>query len=78
MIGKLLADHLVIKLGGETLYDNSGESHIAVYCDLSRTKTDMAQAIEYGIAGENLRKLISKDDSGSSSSDVAKMSDALM
>ena len=39
-LSKLLAEHLVIKFGGETVYDNSGESHLAVYRDLWRTKTD--------------------------------------
>ena len=51
-LSKLLADRLVVKLGGETVYDNSGESHLAVYRDLWRTKTDRAQAIEYGILVE--------------------------
>ena len=44
-LSKLLADRLVIKLGSETVYDNSGHSHIAVYKDLWRTKTDRSQAI---------------------------------
>ena len=34
--------------------------------------------VEYGIAGENLRKLISKDDTGVTSGDDEKVSDALM
>ena len=34
--------------------------------------------VEYGIAGENLRKLISKDDSGATSGNTSKISDALM
>ena len=77
-LSKLLADRLVIKLGGETVYDNSGESHLVVYRDLWRTKTDRAQAVEYGIAGENLRKLISKDDSGENTGNTAKVCDGLM
>ena len=31
---KLLAEHLVVKLDGETVYDNSQERHMAVYKDL--------------------------------------------
>lgn len=54
------------------MYDNSDESHLAVYC-LWRTKTDRAQVVEYGIAGENLRKLISKDDSGENTGNTAKV-----
>ena len=34
--------------------------------------------VEYGIAGENLRKLISKDDSGAKSGNAQKESDALL
>ena len=34
--------------------------------------------IEYGIAGENLRKLISKDDTGAKTGNTSKVSDALM
>ena len=77
-LSKLLTNRLVIKLGGETVYGNSGESHIAVYKDLWRTKTDRAQAVEYGIARENRRKFISKDDTGANSGNAAKVSDGLM
>ena len=34
--------------------------------------------IEYGIASENVRKLISKDDSGATSGDATKVSEKLM
>ena len=34
--------------------------------------------IQYGIASENLRKLISKDDSGATSGDTTKVSEKLM
>ena len=34
--------------------------------------------VQYGVGSQNLRKLISKDDSGSSSGDAAKVSDGLM
>ena len=34
--------------------------------------------IEFGIGSENLRKLISKDDSGASSGNTSKVSDKLM
>ena len=49
-----------------------------MYKDLWRTKTDRLQALEYGIANENLRKLNSKDDSGANSGDAQKVSDGLM
>lgn len=41
-LSKLLVEHLVVKLGGETLYENS---RMAVYKDLWRTQTDRTQAI---------------------------------
>ena len=77
-LSKLLCERLQIKLAGETVYDNSGESHLAVYKDLWRTKTDRKQSPEYGIANENLRKLISKDDSGANSGDAGRVNDGLM
>lgn len=49
-----------------------------MYNDLWRTKTDRLQTVEYGIANENLRKLVSKDDSGANSGDTQKVSDGLM
>ena len=38
-----------------------------VYKDLWKTSKERDNMIEYGIGSENLRKLISKDDSGASS-----------
>ena len=46
--------------------------------DLWKTNSERLDMIEYGIASKNIRKLISKDDSGSSSGDAQKVSDALM
>lgn len=63
-LSKLLCERLVIKLAGETVYDNSGESHLPVYKDLWRIKTDRLQDVEYGTANENPRELVSKEDSG--------------
>lgn len=77
-LSKLLAERLQIKLAGETVYDNSGESYLSVYKDLWRSKTNRTQSVEYGICNENLRKLISKDDSGSNTGDDDKISDGLL
>ena len=68
---------LQIRLAGETVYDCGGEYLYQVYKDLWETKTKRSQMIEYGIAGENLRKLISKDDSGATSGSTEKVSDML-
>ena len=66
-LGRLLCDELQIRIGSESVYDNKKESLIMVYKDLwlpDKRREDMS---EYGIASENLRKLMSGDDSASSS-----------
>ena len=75
---KLLTKGLTVKMAGEVVYSNTGESVIAVYKDLWKTAKERGDMVEYGVANENLRKLISKDDSAASSGDVEKVSDALM
>ena len=77
-LGKLLTKELTVKMAGEVVYSNTGESVIAVYKDLWKTVEERDQMVEYGVANENLRKLISKDDTGASSGDDDKVSDALM
>lgn len=42
------------------------------------SKSERSDLIEYGIGTQNLRKLTSKNDSGTSSGDTAKVRDALM
>ena len=71
-------ERFVIKLAGETVYDKSGESCMSVSKDLPRTKTDRLQAVEYGIANENLCILICKGDSGANSGNNQNVSDGLM
>ncbi|CAB3995951.1 Hypothetical predicted protein [Paramuricea clavata] len=61
-LGKLLQKRLEIRLTGEKVYDNSGESLLEVYKDLwlhNKLRDDM---VEDGIASEARRKKISKDD----------------
>lgn len=77
-LSRQLSERLVIKLAGETVYDNSGESVIGTYKDLWKSRAERTAMVEYGIANENLRKLISKDDSGATSGNIQKVSDALM
>ena len=43
-----------------------------------KSSSEQSDMVQCGIATENLRKLISKDDSGTSSGDAQKVSDALM
>ena len=49
-----------------------------IYKDLWKTSKERDNLIEYGISNENLRKMISKDDSAAASGSVDKVSDALM
>ena len=59
----MLADRLSIKVQGVEVYQNTGESILEVYKDLWRSEADRANRQDFGIAAENVRKLISKDDS---------------
>ena len=76
-LSKLLCERFVVKFAG-VVCDNTGESIIGVYRDLWKTSSERDDMVEHGIAGENLRKLISKDDSGASSGNNSEVSDGLM
>lgn len=78
-LSKNIVSRLQIKFAGETcttitqglcmrFTKTCGWLRASVYNDMP----------QYGIASEDLRKLISKDDSGANSGDVAKVSDGLM
>ena len=62
-LGRLLIDRLSIKVQGVEVYQNTGESILEVYKDLWRSDDDRENRQNYGIANENVRKLISGDDS---------------
>ena len=63
-LGRLLVDRLSVFVQGVEVYQNSGESMLEVYKDLWRSEDDRKRRQEYGLANENVRKLISGDDSG--------------
>ncbi|CAB4019563.1 Hypothetical predicted protein [Paramuricea clavata] len=77
-LSKLIAKRLQIKVAGETAYDCSGESLYEIYKDLWLTLGDRNKMTEHGLASENLRKLISGDDSGVKVGDAGKVADALL
>ncbi len=60
-IGRLLCEKLLVMFAGEVVYDNNRESLNMVCKDLWLSDN----MSEYGIANENLRKLMSGDDSAS-------------
>ncbi|CAB4011381.1 Hypothetical predicted protein [Paramuricea clavata] len=77
-LAKLIAKRLQIKVAGETAYDCSGESLYEIYKDLWLTQGDRNKMTEQGLASENLRKLISGDDSGVKVGDDNKVADGLL
>ena len=62
-LGRLLCDRLSVNVRGVKVYQNTGESMIEVYKDIWRTDKDRDNRQEFGLANENVRKLILKDDS---------------
>ena len=77
-LSKLVTKELTVKMAGVVVFSNTGESIMEIYRDLWRPDKERDNMVEYGIANENLRKLISKDDTGAASGDDDKVSDALM
>ena len=73
-VGKLLVSKLKVKVGGEKAYENDSESIYRVYEDLWISEKQRKNMIYNGIANENTRKLMSKDDSA----DKTVASDNLM
>ena len=67
-LGRLLVDRLSINVQGVEVYQNTGESLIEVYKDLWRSEEDRDNRQDFGIANENVRKLVSKDDSANKAS----------
>jgi hypothetical protein len=55
-LGKLLQKRLEIRLAGEKVYDNSGESLLEVYKDLWLHNKQRDDMVEGGIASEATRK----------------------
>ncbi len=66
-IGRLLCNELQIRIGSESVYDNKKEGLIMVYKDLWLPDKQREDMSEYGIASENLRKLMSGSDDASTS-----------
>ena len=57
-------DRLSIFAQGMEIYQNTGEGMLGAYKDLWRSEEDRKKRQEFGLANENVRKLMSKDDSG--------------
>ena len=72
-LGKLLQRRLEIRLAGEKVYDNSGESLLEVYKDLWLHRKQRDDMVENGIASEDTRKKISKDDAANDDVDATAL-----
>ena len=70
-LGRLLQERLQIKVSGEIIYDNTGESIFESYKDLWLNDSVRANTIEDGIGSLAIRKKISKDDVSNSDADAA-------
>ena len=77
-LSRQLQSRIQVRIAGEVAYDNTGESDWGTYKDLWLSKSKRNEMVQYGIANENHRKLISKDDSTANSGDTAKVSDGLL
>ena len=66
-LGRLLCEGLNVQIGGEIVYDNRGESIMEIYKDLWKSESKRDGMLEYGVANENIRKLMSGDDSATTS-----------
>ena len=62
-LGRLLVDRLSVNVQGVEVYQNTGESMMEVSKVLWRSEEDRDNRQDFGLANENVRKLVSKDDS---------------
>ena len=77
-LSRQLQKRLQIKAGGESVYDNGGESVFSTYEDLWKTKAERSEMKLYGVASQNYRKLVSNDDTAAKTGDDTKVSEALV
>ena len=66
-LGRILCKSLMVQIGGEIVYDNRGEGTFETYKDLWKSDSKREGMIEYGVANENIRKLMSGDNSATTS-----------
>ena len=75
-LSKLLQGQMVMKISTHKLYDCKPSAYM-VYSDLWKTNSERLDMVEYGISSQNHRKLVSNDDTGTTTGDAQKVSDAL-
>ena len=62
-LGRTIVERLSVNIQGKEVYQCTRESMMEVYKDLWMSEEDRKNRQEFGIPNENVRKLISKDDS---------------
>ena len=66
-LGRILCEGLTVRIGGEIVYDNRGEGMFETYKDLWKSESKGEGMLQYSVANENIRKLMSGDDSATTS-----------
>ena len=66
-LGRILCSGLTVQIGGRTVYMNSREGVFETYKDLWKSESKRKGLLEFGVANENIRKLMSGDESATTS-----------
>ena len=66
-LNRILCKELTVQIGGKNVYYNEGEGFFETYKDLWKNEAERKGMSEYGIANENIHKLMSGDDSATTS-----------
>ena len=66
-LGRIVCEGLMVQIEGEIVYDNRGEGLFETYKDLWKSESKRKKMLKYGVANENIRKLMSGDDSATTS-----------
>ena len=62
-----MCQELKVLIGGKIVYNNTGEGMFETYKDLWKSESKRKRMLQYGVANENIRKLMSGDDSATTS-----------
>ena len=74
-LGQILCKSLIVRIFGTVVYENGMEGLFETYKDLWKSESKRKGMVRYGICNENIRKLMSRDDSATTS---VKEKDVLM
>ena len=65
--GRILCKRLTVLFDGKAVYENREEGMFETYKDLWKSESKRKGMLQYGVANENIRKLMSGDDSATTS-----------